>query len=383
VEKERAPGVPLRAPIPSSLPYHVDVPRSPLPSPDARFDERDTMFARMERKPGTPAYEDYYGNDPHRRRLDDRLRAMPGLLHPDGFHYDEAVAGETREWFGRIDDIEPDPAVVLDWAGRIRDAADPTAVVREMAKTLGAVAAGCAPLDPAFVYSAKGRFDADYGTAIVLDHPSAIVFLVEMDHGAMRNAPRAPVIRESARQYYRAARVSLVMAAAIETAGFEAKPHYDAHYDVILPPLAVAAGLGEMGRHNILISARYGSRVRIGAVTTDLPVAHARPVSLGAERFCRLCKKCADNCPSRALTRGEKEPVRGVMKWPTRVEHCMAYWQRVGTDCGLCMAVCPYSHKNNAFHNLVRFMVRRLPWLHRPLLWCDDLFYGRVSRELR
>jgi reductive dehalogenase len=198
-----------------------------------------------------------------------------------------------------------------------------------------------------------------------------------MDHEAMRHAPRAPVIRESARQYFRAAHVSLVLEAAIRAAGHAAKAHYDAHYDVILPPLAVAAGLGEMGRHNILIADRYGSRVRIGAVTTDLPIAPGRPRSLGAERFCRICGRCADRCPSRALSRGGREVVRGVPKWPTNVERCMAYWRRVGTDCGICMAVCPFSHGNNAFHNFVRFLVRRLPWLDRPLRWMDDLFYGR------
>ncbi len=357
-------------------------PPRPDEGPHPRMDERDTMFARMERKPGTPEYEDYYADRPRRRRLDERLRSMPGILRPGGLHYDEPIVDEARDWFEKIDRIEPDPEVVSTWADRIRNADDPTAVVEAMAVELGAVAAGCAPLDPAFVYTAKGRFDADYGRAIDLDHPSAIVFLVEMDHGEMREAPRAAVIRESARQYFRGARISLVMEAAIAAAGFAAKAHFDAHYDVILPPLAVAAGLGEMGRHNILIAERYGSRVRIGAVTTDLPVRHGRPLSLGADRFCRICLKCADNCPSRALTRGDKEMVRGVEKWPTNVERCMAYWRRAGSDCGVCMSVCPYSHENNAFHNLIRWMVRRLPWFHRPLRWMDDLFYGRDWKAL-
>ena len=46
-----------------------------------------------------------------------------------------------------------------------------------------------------------------------------------------------------------------------QAAGHDAKPHYDAHYDVILPPLAVHAGLGELGRNNILVADRFGSRV--------------------------------------------------------------------------------------------------------------------------
>jgi ferredoxin len=341
------------------------------------MDERDTMFARMARRPGTPAYEDYYRDRPRAKRIDDRIRAMPDLLHPDGLHYDEAIAAETRDWFERIGEIEPEPDLVAGWAERIRGTADRAAAVKEMAVSLGAVAAGVAPLDPAFVYTAKGRFDENYGDPIDLDHQTAIVFLVEMDHEAMQTAPRAEVIRESARQYYRGAYVSRVMEAAIRAAGFDAKAHYDAHYDVILPPLAVEAGLGEMGRHNILIAERYGTRVRIGAVTTDLPLPHDRPISLNADRFCRICMKCADNCPSRSLSRGEKEMVRGVSKWPTNVERCHAYWRRVGSDCGICMACCPFSHRNNRFHNLVRWMVKRFPWLHGTMLWFDDLVYGR------
>ena len=42
---------------------------------------------------------------------------------------------------------------------------------------------------------------------------TAVVFLVEMDHAAMMRAPRAPTIRESARQYYRAARIALTATA--------------------------------------------------------------------------------------------------------------------------------------------------------------------------
>ena len=60
----------------------------------------------------------------------------------------------------------------------------------------------------------------------------------------MRRAPRAEALRESARQYYRAAAISRTMAAAIGACGHAAKEHYDAHYDLILPPLAVSVSRG-------------------------------------------------------------------------------------------------------------------------------------------
>ena len=206
---------------------------------------------------------------------------------------------------------------------------------------------------------------------------NALVFLVEMDFDAMQRAPRAETLLESARQYYRAARIAMNAAAAIRAAGHDARPHYDAHYDVILPPLAVRAGLGELGRNNILVADRYGSRVRIGAITTDMAIVPDRPIDLGVAAFCEICKKCAENCPSRALSTGDRADVLAVMKWPTDVERCYGYWRRSGTDCGICMAVCPFSHRDSPFHNLIRRVVRLHPLLAHIALFGDDLWYGR------
>ena len=347
-----------------------------------RVDERDTMFARMARRPGTLAYHEFYSRRPELQRVDDRLRALPELGRPGGILFDPRVAGEADRWFAAIESQRPDERLVADLAARLRSGTDLALGVHDLCRALGAVAAGCAPVEPAFVYSAKGRPDADYGRPVDLDHPSAVVFLVEMEFAAMQHAPWPEVLRESARQYYRAADISRTVAAVLQHCGYQARAHYDAHYDVILPPLAVRAGLGEMGRNNILIAHRFGSRVRIGAISTDAPLRHDRPVSLGARAFCERCRKCADNCPSRALSTGPPDLIRGVQRWSTRTERCYGYWRTIGSDCGICIAVCPFSHRNTPLHSLVRWTVRRVPCSHRPLLWCDDLLYGRSWRGL-
>jgi ferredoxin len=347
------------------------------PTRDQRFDERDTMFARMARRAGTPAYDDYYARRPELKRTDDRIRTLPGLCRPGGRYYHPEISPQADRYFEEIADVRPDEAVVRRWTATLERPTNATAKVKEMVTTLGAVAVGCTPLEDAFIYTHKGRHDAGYGREVRLDHPSAIVFLVEMDFDAMQRAPQAETIRESAHQYFRAAEISKTVVAVLEGGGFAARSHHDAHYDVILPPLAVRAGLGELGRNNILIADRYGSRVRIGAVTTTMPLEHDVPLDLGADHFCAGCRKCAESCPPHALSLGEKEDVRGVSKWPTHVDRCYANWRSMGTDCGICMAVCPFSHRDNAFHGLVRGMVRRAPWTHRMALWFDDRIYGR------
>lgn len=351
-------------------------------APDDRVDERDTMFARMARRAGTPEYEDYYARRPELRAVDDRLRGLPALLQPGGRLYDPEVSAAADRLFDAVAATVADAAAVERWGVRLEQASDRGAIIKTMVRELGAVGVGFTSLDPAFVYSVKGRHDRDYGRPVELGHRTAIVFLVEMDFDAMQRAPMAEATVESARQYLRAAEIAKTVAAVLEAVGRSAKPHYDACYDVILPPLAVSAGLGELGRNNILIADRYGSRVRIGAVTTDLELPGDAPVSLGADHFCALCRKCADSCPSGALSSGDKEWVRGVSRWPTHVERCYAYWRVTGTDCGVCMAVCPFSHRDSAFHNLVRAAVRRCEWLHGVARWCDDLLYGRRWRSL-
>jgi hypothetical protein len=48
----------------------------------------------------------------------------------------------------------------------------------------------------------------------------------------------------------------------------------------------------------------------------------------------------------------------------------------MGTDCGFCMAACPFSHQDNAIHNAVRRLARAMPGLAPAFVWADDLFYG-------
>jgi hypothetical protein len=45
-----------------------------------RFDERDIQFSRVRLKPGTPEHAAYYAMRPENRRIDDEIRALPGLL---------------------------------------------------------------------------------------------------------------------------------------------------------------------------------------------------------------------------------------------------------------------------------------------------------------
>jgi epoxyqueuosine reductase QueG len=147
----------------------------------------------------------------------------------------------------------------------------------------------------------------------------------------------------------------------------------------MLPPVGQDAGLGEVGRCGYLISPKLGARTRLGAITTDLPLTPDSAISFGVQDFCDKCVKCADNCPSSAIPDKGMTAVRGVEKWPLNVERCIHYWRAIGTDCGLCMKVCPYSHPPTLVHNVVRYAIRRSAVARTLSVWGDDLIYGRKT----
>jgi len=68
--------------------------------------------------------------------------------------------------------------------------------------------------------------------------------------------------------------------------------------DVSLRHAAVAAGLGVFGRHNLVISPRFGTRIIFTAILTDLELKSDPPVT---EELCDNCNICVESCPARAL----------------------------------------------------------------------------------
>ena len=139
-----------------------------------------------------------------------------------------------------------------------------------------------------------------------------------------------------------------------------------------------AAGLGDIGRMGLLMTPRLGPRVRIGVVTTDIPLIPAAPRDdLSMLDFCSICKKCATNCPVGAIPHGDRVEMDHGRRWVIDDETCFRYWNAVGTDCATCMKVCPYSHPDNPMHNLVRKAIRVSPGTRSLMLWMDDAVYGR------
>ncbi|MCB0105036.1 MAG: 4Fe-4S dicluster domain-containing protein, partial [Caldilineaceae bacterium] len=62
------------------------------------------------------------------------------------------------------------------------------------------------------------------------------------------------------------------------------------------------------------------------------------------------CRRCADNCPVKAIPQGapsaerhNQSNIQGVRKWSVDGEKCFGYWAAQNSDCSICIRVCPYN----------------------------------------
>jgi epoxyqueuosine reductase len=77
--------------------------------------------------------------------------------------------------------------------------------------------------------------------------------------------------------------------------------------DVSLRHAAVEAGLGEIGLNRLLLTRRFGPRVRLGTVLTTAPLKSDNRFT---EKLCNDCGECVKACPAGAITEDGKVDVR-------------------------------------------------------------------------
>jgi reductive dehalogenase len=179
----------------------------------------------------------------------------------------------------------------------------------------------------------------------------AIVMGIEMDWQGINQTPGYPASAATALAYSRMAELSASLARYIRALGYPALPCGNDTGQSI--PLAIDAGLGEIGRNGLLLTPEYGPRQRLCKVFTDLPLQPDKPVDFGQRTFCENCHACAGACPADAIPRGDRsvEPTsisnrKGILRWTVDVERCYLFWQENGVDCSNCIASCPWALQN-------------------------------------
>jgi reductive dehalogenase len=137
---------------------------------------------------------------------------------------------------------------------------------------------------------------------------------------------------------------------------------------------------------DIVLNPFLGPRFKVAVVTTDLPMAVDKPIDFGLQDFCDKCGKCARECPSGAISDGDKVVHNNYEKWPNDVEKCtsMRVGNKYGSGCGTCIKACPWSKPYTPFHRMANWTVRKVPAAQKMAVRADDLLgYGRPEPELK
>lgn len=107
---------------------------------------------------------------------------------------------------------------------------------------------------------------------------------------------------------------------------------------------AVNAGLGWIGKNDVVITEKYGPRVRLSVLLIDAPFTYAQKIT---ESSCPdSCRKCIDICPYHAL-HNVKWKISSLRTELIDYQLCnqkrSLYLEKHGRKnaCGLCMAGCP------------------------------------------
>ncbi|MCU0722855.1 MAG: reductive dehalogenase [Planctomycetes bacterium] len=379
---------------PSDLRRFLDAPFLVDDSRYRRFPQRDIGFARARWDASFPGFGKEISEDaPARVRqgLPGYSRLGYALQAASWTVYDTYPGGFSRERIGGLPAgtgpvaRTEDPLTAA--LGRFEggDPARTAAAVKRAARALGAADAGIAAVNPRWLYASRISGEA-------LELPPgmdrAVVMLVAMDLESLRASPAVAAGVATGTGYSRMAFLTACLSEFIRNLGWRAIA--SGNDTALSVPLAVDAGLGEFGRNGLLIHPRFGQRVRICKVFTDLPLAPGRPAAFGAKRFCMTCMKCAQQCPSRAIS-FDREPSwgaagasrsnnPGALKWYVDPEACYGFWTRNTVECSNCIRACPYTKDQGWIHAVPRFFIRRLPLANRLWAWADTLFgYGKCE----
>lgn len=163
----------------------------------------------------------------------------------------------------------------------------------------------------------------------------------------VENAPTPLYMHHYRQLNYILDRNALRIAQLIEEYGYKACCVAASQYVSVFPRpvghlshrvLGYYAGLGFIGKSTLLVTPKYGARVRLVTVLTDAPFEPTGPRNSSE---CGDCRACVDLCPANAIKENSRD-----FNWKACFEQLRSFRKIpfVGQDiCGICVAACPHS----------------------------------------
>ncbi len=359
-----------------------------------RFSQKDDVFCRSfwDSSIRTKRSDVFY--DTYRKPLK-RWKKVDGYTQKDyafrnaSWHVADIFA-ELKESEDRREGFLDEFTVLRDKASEQVAVESPEAMSREikfLAKEFGGDLVGIARYDERWIYTHKYSREkaAEKPNNLPEGMANVIVIAQAMDYDLIKTVPSALSGAATGLGYSRDALVLIALSQYIRNLGYEAVPSMN---DTALAiPLAIQAGLGEYGRHGLLITKEFGPRVRLGKIFTDLPLTPDKPIRFGVKEFCEVCRRCTQACPAKAIPDGapsekvhNRSNLTGVRKWTVDGEKCFRFWANQNSDCSICIRICPY---NKDYSKAVFRIGRRLAGTFlRTFMLKIDVLLGYGQRKL-
>jgi reductive dehalogenase len=351
-----------------------------------RFSQRDDIYCRSFWDPEIRSSKSQIFYETYRKPLE-HFRDVDGFTQNDysvrnASWYVSDIFAERFEDRDRREGFLDEFTVLRGGAERKRDVPSPVDMaveIKRVAKAFGADLIGITAFDERWVYTHKYSADTQKEKANELPEglDNVIVIAASMDHDLIQTVPSALSGTATGLGYAHDTVTVLSLGQYIRNLGYRAVESLN---DTALAvPYAIQAGLGEYGRHGLLITKEFGPRVRLGKIFTDLPLSHDRPQRFGVKEFCDVCRRCADACPAKAIPHGEpsdrvynRSNLVGVRKWSVDAEKCFGFWVGQNSDCSICIRVCPYNKDFSKWWNRIGRWLAGTPlrtWMLRLDVW--------------
>lgn len=227
---------------------------------------------------------------------------------------------------------------------------DRTAEVKGFAREAGADCAGVAGLEPF-----RGTLPS-LSQNLIDDHAFALSIAVRLDDAVMSSITDHPTVEYA--EHYRAVNGKLD-AIAGRIVSFIAGQGYHA---VAVPAsqildetslvgaishkaVARVAGVGWQGKSLLIVHPRFGPRIRLATVLTNMPLVPDQPI----RQRCGACAECSKACPAQAIRNVNAEDGYDSREQALSFERCAAQTLKfkglpgIGARiCGVCVKACPF-----------------------------------------
>jgi ferredoxin len=177
-------------------------------------------------------------------------------------------------------------------------------------------------------------------------YTQAIVLVMEMDKERMDLAPSRDTAVMVHETYNQLGQIANKIADWLREQGYATHAGHPLGGMALYPPMAQAAGLGWRGISGLLITPKFGPRVRLAAVFTEIDNL---PVYEGDEHtwvldYCASCRRCIRDCPPGAIYDQPIYHDNGLVT-VLDIDKCFPYFMAYH-GCSICIKVCPFNSRS-------------------------------------